>query len=167
MMKWLLLIISTLIFFYVTPIVYFNFITHSLPNGIYLRVSGVPKRGDYAATCLTPQIAQYGIVRGYLMRGSCVSGTVGILKIIKGVPGDYYSIIKGSLLLNGKLYGVMDRDSSGRALKEFYNTKGVIGRDKYFLLSDFVKNSWDSRYWGPVSIQFLLRPLWVLGKRAY
>jgi len=35
---------------------------------------------------------------------------------------------------------------------------------KYILLSDFAKNSWDSRYWGPVGIQFLLKPLWLFEK---
>jgi type IV secretory pathway protease TraF len=68
----------------------------------------------------------------------------------------------GFLELNGYSYSIMGKDSSGRSLKIFYEQKeDVIGKEKYILLSDFAKNSWDSRYWGPVSIQFLLKPLWL------
>jgi len=47
-------------------------------------------------------------------------------------------------------------------LKVFYQQKeGTLNRDEYILISTFAKNSWDSRYWGPVGIQFLLKPLWI------
>ena len=159
---WLLLILSGLIILNFTHIVYFNIFTHSLPHGIYMKINGTPQRGDYAASCLTQEIARYGIDRRYLAQGNCDTGTVRVLKMIKGLPGDYFVVKNGFLELNGYSYFIMDKDSSGRTLRSFYKQReGVLDKGKYILLSDFVKNSWDSRYWGPVSIQFLLKPLWI------
>jgi len=162
MKQWLLLILFGLIILDFTHIVYFNIFTHSLPYGIYMKIKSTPQRGDDAASCLTQEIVQYGIDRRYLSQGNCDTGTVPVLKMIKGLPGDYFVVKNGFLELNGYLYPIMDKDSSGRTLKVFYKQKeGVLDKEKYILLSDFAKDSWDSRYWGPVSIQFLLKPLWI------
>jgi len=142
--------------------IYFNIFTHSLPYGIYSRVNGFPQKGDFAATCLPSEIAHYGIKRNYLEQGHCDSGSVLVLKVIKGIPGDHYLVKDQILELNKHFYPIMSKDSVGRPLKVFYDfNKGVINQGQYFLLSDFVKNSWDSRYWGPVHIQFLLKPLFL------
>ena len=163
--QWPLLVLFGLIILNFTHIVYFNIFTHSLPYGIYIRIKSTPQRGDYAASCLTPEIAQYGIDRRYLAQGNCDTGTVRVLKMIEGLPGDYYAVKNGFLELNGHSYSIMDKDSSGRTLRSFYKRmEGVLDKGKYILLSDFAKNSWDSRYWGPVSIQFLLKPLWIFEK---
>jgi conjugative transfer signal peptidase TraF len=163
--RWLLLVLSVLIIINFTHLFYFNVFTHSLPAGIYMKIDGTPRQGDFAATCLTPQIARYGIDRRYLAPGNCPTGTVRVLKIIKGIPGDHFTVKGGYLELNGHLYHLMQKDSSQRSLGLFYPQKGgILGKGQYLLLSDFVKNSWDSRYWGPVSIQFLLKPLWVFEK---
>ena len=161
-MRWMLLILLVLIVLNFTHIIYFNIFTHSLPYGIYLKIQGTPREDDYAATCLTVQIAQYGIARGYLAQGNCDTGTVLVLKMIKGLPGDHFVLKNGSLELNGRTYHLMEHDASGRVLKSFYKqNEAVLDKGQYILLSDFAKNSWDSRYWGPVSIQFLLKPLWI------
>jgi conjugative transfer signal peptidase TraF len=158
----LLLVLLGFIFLNFTHIIYLNIFTHSLPCGIYIRIDGTPKTGDFAASCLTQEIAEYGISRQYLARGSCDTGTVPVLKIIKGVPGDHFFVQNKFLELNGGSYRIMDKDSSSRLLRVFYSQKeGIIDKGKYILLSDFVKNSWDSRYWGPVGIEFLLKPLWI------
>jgi len=158
----LLFILLGLIILNYTRTVYFNIFTHSLPWGIYTKINGTPQIGDYASTCLTEEIAQYGIARGYLAEGNCTTGTVLVLKMIKGIPGDRFIVKNGFFELNGDSYSIMDRDSSKRTLKVFYKQKeGIVESGRYLLLSDFVKNSWDSRYWGPVSIQFLLKPLWI------
>lgn len=158
----LLFVLSGLIVLNFFPILYLNIFTHSLPYGVYIKVSGTPRAGDFAASCLTRQIAKYGLERHYLLTGSCGTGTVKVLKKIKGVPGDHFSLKDGFLQLNGDLYGIMDRDSMGRPLRRFYGPKeGIIAKGTYILLSDFTPNSWDSRYWGPVGIQFILRPFWL------
>jgi conjugative transfer signal peptidase TraF len=155
-------IISALIIFNLSHDLYFNIVTHSLPYGIYMRINGVPERGDFAASCLTAEIARYGIDRRYLAPGNCPTGSVMVLKMIKGVPGDHYLLKDGFLELNGRQYPIKPKDSSGRPLKIFYKQKeGILGKGQYILLSNFVSNSWDSRFWGPVGIQFLLKSYWI------
>lgn len=161
-MKWLLLVLLVLVTCNFTHIIYFNIFTHSLPYGIYMKVKGTPQRGDYAASCLTAEIARYGMDRSYLAQGNCATGTVMVLKIIKGLPGDRFVVKNGSLELNGTQYPIRDKDSVGRGLKVFYRQKeGTLNRGEYILISTFTKNSWDSRYWGPVAVEFLLKPLWI------
>jgi conjugative transfer signal peptidase TraF len=160
--QWLLLIFFGLLVLNLTHIFYFNIFTHSVPSGIYMKMKGDPQRGSFAASCLTSEIAKYGIARSYLAQGECDTGTVLVLKMIEGLPGDHFLVKNKFLEINGYSYHIMDYDSSGRKLKAFYGPKeGILEKGKYLLLSDFVKNSWDSRYWGPVSIQFLLKPLWI------
>jgi conjugative transfer signal peptidase TraF len=157
-----ILILFGLIILNFAHFIYFNIFTHSLPYGIYIKKNGVPQRGDFAASCLTAEIARYGITRGYLAQGNCDTGTVLVLKMIKGLPGDHFAVNNRFFAINGYSYHIMDQDSSRRTLSIFYKEKeGVLDREKYILLSDFAKNSWDSRYWGPVNIQFLLKPLWI------
>jgi len=159
---WLLIILGILIFLNYSHFVFFNIYTHSLPYGIYIKTPGIPERDSYAATCLTPEIAQYGIERGYLAKGVCQSGTVLVLKVIKGIPGDHYSVKNGFFELNGVSYNIVPKDSLGRPLKVFYGqNQGTVEPGKYILLSTFIKNSWDSRYWGPVGVEFLVKPLWI------
>ena len=134
-----------------------------MPFGVYMRIQGSPHRGEYATSCLSSEIAKYGISRHYLVQGNCQTGSVRVLKLIKGIPGDYYEVKNGFFELNGYSYPIMDKDSTGRTLRVFYrHTEGILDKGKYILLSNFVRNSWDSRYWGPVSIEFLLKPLWIL-----
>jgi conjugative transfer signal peptidase TraF len=158
-------VLAVLVILNFTHVIYFNIFTHSLPYGIYIKTKGTPQRGDYAASCLTTEIARYGIDRGYLIPGHCDTGTVMVLKIIAGLPGDHFMVQDGSLELNGKRYPIRDKDSSGRGLRTFYQRKaGALGRGEYILISTFAKNSWDSRYWGPQAVQFLLKPLWIFEK---
>ena len=167
-MKWLLLVLLALVTLNFTHIVYFNIFTHSLPYGIYVKVKGIPKRGDYAASCLTTEIARYGMDRGYLKQGNCGTGAVMVLKIIEGIPGDCFIVKNGALELNGTKYPIREKDSSGRPLKVFYRQKeGTLNRGEYILISNFTKNSWDSRYWGPVAVQFLLKPLCVWENNSF
>ncbi|MBF0511640.1 MAG: S26 family signal peptidase [Candidatus Omnitrophica bacterium] len=131
-----------------------------------MKVDERPHRDAYAAACLPAEIAQYGMARGYLEPGNCSTGTVLVLKQVKGMPGDHYVLQHGFLELNGRLYRIMSKDSLKRPLRIFYNQReGIINKNRYFLLSDFKDNSWDSRYWGEVGVQFLLKPVWLFEDR--
>lgn len=100
--------------------------------------------------------------QGYLVEGNCKTGSIPVMKIIKGLPGDRYSYKNGLLMLNGAQYQQKTQDSSLRPLKTFYRQDaGVLNNGEYILISSYVTNSWDSRYWGPVPIEYLLKPLWI------
>ena len=123
-MKWLLLVLLVLVTCNFTHIIYFNIFTHSLPYGIYMKVKGTPQRGDYAASCLTAEIAGYGMDRSYLAQGNCATGTVMVLKIIKGLPGNRFVVKNGSLELNGTQYPIRDKDSVEIGIEGFLPAKG-------------------------------------------
>jgi conjugative transfer signal peptidase TraF len=163
LMKWSFPAIALiLIILNSTHLIYLNVFTHSLPNGIYIRKLGVPQIGDYAVSCLTPIVAQYGIERGYLIRGGCDAGSIPVLKIIRAMPGDKFSLRNGKLSVNGMIYLLEPKDSKGRPLAWLYgSTEGVLGKDQYLLISTHVQNSWDSRYWGPVPVKYIVQPLWI------
>ena len=57
------------------------------PVGVYLVVSGEPKRGDLVAACLPIAIAQQGLARGYVRTGSCPGDAEPVGKIIGALPG--------------------------------------------------------------------------------
>jgi len=145
-----------------TKVLFLNLFSHSLPYGIYLRINGVPRAGDYASSFLTQEIANYGRNRGYLGKGYSRTGIIPILKIIRGVPGDRYSVQNGFFELGGQRYQMSQKDPSGRPLRPFYHGNfGILGPGEYLLLSNYSPYSWDSRYWGPVTIEFLFKPLFI------
>jgi conjugative transfer signal peptidase TraF len=148
---------------------FLNFMTHSMPYGIYIRKGGIPSKGDYAVSCLTPEAADYGIKRGYLVRGNCETGSIEVLKRIEGLPGEQFALKNGILEVGAVKFPVYPNDSQGRPLDLLYKANGgILGKDQYFLISTFAKNSWDSRYWGPVPIKYLVQPFWIFeyGKKT-
>ena len=163
-MKMSILIVFSLVVCLIlnTRILYFNIISHSLPPGIYIKTNAPPKIGEYAASCLTQEIADYGLSHRYLMQGGCSTGIVPVMKIIKGVPGSWYSNKDGVFKIKPaqQEYLLKSVDSKNRPLKIFYSaSSSFVNKGNYLLLSTYVPNSWDSRYWGPVPINFVLEPL--------
>lgn len=146
-----------------TKVLYFNIFTYSLPSGIYLKVNKSPAIGEYAASCLTQEIANYGLARGYLGKGDCSTGIAPVMKIIEGLPDSWYVNKNREFRVEvntQQQYILRSLDSQNRPLKIFYNSNsGTAKMGNYVLLSDHVPNSWDSRYWGPVPISFILEPL--------
>jgi type IV secretory pathway protease TraF len=72
--------------------VFINFSDKSMPAGIYKRTKQKPDRGSLAITCLTPEIAAYGLQRGYLNKGRCPTGIEPVMKIVMAMEGDTISI---------------------------------------------------------------------------
>lgn len=155
-------------FFVVSVGVYFNLYSDSLPYGIYLRTNETPGRGSYVAACLTEAIAKIGLQRGYLPKGRCDTGIRPVLKKVVGVEGDTITVVDQSVFINGKIVSdsvILKNDSAGRPLQRFYADKTYLylKRNDYWLMSNYKPNSWDSRYWGIVDVEFALKPLWVWG----
>jgi len=161
-------VVMVVYFFVVYFGIYFNLYSDSLPYGLYIRTKENPDRGSYVAACLTKEIAKVGLERGYLPKGRCDTGIRPVLKKVVGVDGDTITIIKQSIFVNGKIVSdstILKNDSAGRPLKRFYADKTYLylRKNDYWLMSNYRPNSWDSRYWGIVDIEFVLKPLWVWG----
>jgi conjugative transfer signal peptidase TraF len=146
---------------------YFNVFSSSMPRGIYKRVNEEPKTGSIAATCLTVEMARYGLERGYLTKGKCTTGIQPVLKKIIAGYKDTVVIHNSIVTVNGREltgFEILETDSKGRDVELFYEGEQHLKKDEYWLMSDHKRKSWDSRYWGPVSIVYTLEPVWTINE---
>ncbi len=139
--------------------------TRSLPRGLYLESyfdPGVARRGELVAACPTEEVAR--TVAEYLPRGSCPGGVIELAKHLAALPGDTVVVdstgvwIGGSLLPNSE---PLFQDRRGHPLNPRLG-RHVLGPGQYWLFSNRIKTSFDSRYLGPVDdVRSALRPLLV------
>ncbi|MDT7858209.1 S26 family signal peptidase [Rubrivirga sp. S365] len=142
----------------------FNYTT-SLPRGLYLTTAFDPAaahRGELVAACPSEEAAE--AVAEYLPRGSCPGGVIELAKRLAAVPGDTVVLDSSGVWVAGRLLpdsAPLFYDRRGRPL---YPRLGRfdLGPGEYWLFSNRVRTSVDSRYVGPVSdVRSGLRPLLV------
>lgn len=139
-------------------------LTDSMPKGIYQRIGGTIKRGDIATSCLTSSIAKFGLERHYLRYGWCATSIRPVMKWVYAIPGDMIERKNNQLWINNKKIPEIKwqyKDKKSRILPIFYPTPYQLKSNEYFLLSTHVPNSWDSRYFGPVSVEKKMNILWI------
>ena len=132
----------------------------SLPHGPYLRTLEAVAPGTIVAFTV-PDVAR----RYQAERGAEVARDFLFLKPIIAGPGDRVcNSVDQGLVVNGIWLGpTASRDTEGRPLPVWTACR-VLGADRYFAFSDWVPNSFDSRYFGPVDadeIAGVYRPLFV------
>lgn len=148
--------------------VYVNIYSNSMPYGLYRKVNRDPQRSSIAATCLNDELAKIGLERGYLDRGRCETGIMPIVKRIVGVEGDQIRIDKGNVMINDvefSQYKILKHDSKGRLVKRYYDDPYTLKKNEFLLMANYKENSWDSRYWGAVNVEFVLEPLLTVGDK--
>ena len=118
--------------------------TDSEPLGVYTRSLQPPAIGRLIAFRAPAAAFPYADGRmAYLRR-------VPILKQIAAAEGDLVCVRDGVLAINGRPTApVYARDPRGRALPQ-WNGCRRLGVTEYFVYSDRIPNSFDSRYYGPV-----------------
>ncbi len=130
----------------------------SVTPGLYIRSNAEPAVG---------QLVEFRIpvsVRSYIQARSGHGGEDWyILKPVVAGPGDRVDTTGGVLRINGKIVSPMPpiRDGFGNALPRWTQSR-VLGRDEFFVFSDRISNSFDSRCYGPVTrreIESVRRPL--------
>ena len=134
-------------------------LTRSEPIGLYKVVSEVPKRGNLASFCLSPENEYKELTtdRNYLGTSLlCPSGQKPLLKEVAGVAGDSITVEFNSIRVNNTMFILTSRtyDSNGRGLPHELRS-GIIPEGKALLLSTHHKNSFDSRYFGLVDARAL------------
>ena len=73
-----------------------------------------------------------------------------ILKEIAAGQGDVVCTQAGALTINGRWRApVLERDPRGRQLPQWRGCR-ALAKDEFFVFSDRIPNSFDSRYYGPV-----------------
>jgi len=135
-------------------------ITPSLPKGIYW--IDHPERIERGMICVfeIPQNV-YALMktRGWLPEHLKFYLT----KPVVAIQGDIVDVSAAGLFINGRYFGpVKQYDSQGLSLPRIYH-KYVLSSGEYFFASTY-RNSFDSRYFGPVrkdNIRWVEKPLLV------
>jgi conjugative transfer signal peptidase TraF len=140
----------------------------SLPLGLYRVVPAVrPRVGDLVLVCLPPDVAALARARGYLTRGRCASGVEPLGKRIAAAAGDTVAVTSAGLVINGhsiRLTVPLRLDSRGRDLPQLVGYRRALGPGELWLVAAQHPRSFDSRYFGPVSIGSVIavvQPVWT------
>ena len=130
----------------------------SVAPGLYARSSASPAVG---------QLVEFRIpasVRPYIHSRTGHDGQDWyILKPVAAGPGDRVNTSHDELRINGRFIAPMPpmRDGFGNLLPRWMQDR-LLGRDEFFVFSDRITNSFDSRCYGPVTrdeIESVRRPL--------
>ena len=136
-------------------------LSRSLPLGLYAEVERPLLVGELVAVCLPPAVAQFGVDRGYVEHGGCADGVQPVLKRIAAVAGDIVDVQpEGVTITLQQTHAIPHRvansavlahDRQGRPLPHVPWGPYTLQHGELWLLSTTKANSWDSRYFGPVS----------------
>ena len=110
--------------------------------------------GMIVLACLPPEVATSALERGYLPEGTCPSGITPVGKVIAALPGDTVDVTDSGSLVNGVLLpnsAPLLHDSKGRMMPRLRG-RFVLPAETTWLYSGHSRRSFDSRYYGPVSL---------------
>ena len=130
----------------------------SEPLGLYVRSSLPPGPGRLAAFHTPPPGRRYA--EAHLPE----IGSGGILKTLVAGPQSQVCALGGVLSVDQRTLGsIHQHDRAGRVLPHWEGCR-TLAAGEYFAFSDRIPNSFDSRYYGPVTERDLIgvfEPLWV------
>lgn len=139
--------------------------TDSLPMGLYRSVTGVPTRGALVSICLPDDLYILAKERGYGRPGRCPGGIAPLLKQVVAMSGDSVSVTDSGLTVNGieiPNTARMHHDSQGRSIQMIDAGIYRTGNNELWLIANHSTRSWDSRYFGPITlgqVQSVMQPL--------
>ena len=129
--------------------------SRSVPRGLYRMRDVAPTRGALVALCLRPEIARFGRARGYLGPGDCPDGIQAVIKQVIALPGDTVEVTPAEIRVNGDPLprsATCTEDSAGRPLPHVAWGRHRVAPAQVWLLGPGDPRSWDSRYFGPLSL---------------
>ena len=155
-------ILATLVTNPLHPVVLFN-ATPSEPPGLYA-ASLAPIRVGQMVAFKAPLAAF-----PYADRRLAYLHHTLMLKAVAAGPGDRVCVASNRLVINGQDRApIAVTDGEGRALPRWLGCR-KLGPDELFVFSTRVPNSFDSRYFGPVSrtsVVGVFQPLLITERRA-
>ena len=132
----------------------------SMPQGLYrfAALEDAPRRGQVVGICLSPDWAELVLARAYAQVGACPEGHEPLLKIVAAVPGDVVSVAVGGVSVNGTLVvpPPLSQDAAGRPLNAVAFGIYSVAPGAVWVLSNHDPRSFDSRYFGPISLSFIV-----------
>jgi conjugative transfer signal peptidase TraF len=131
----------------------------SAPVGLYLLRPAVPLRvGELVVVSAPPRLAEFSTSRGYLPAG------VPLLKHVAALPAQVVCRNRAAITINGTTVAIArERDSHGRVLPSWQGCR-ALRAGEVFLLNAGVPDSFDGRYFGPLtadSITARAVPVWT------
>lgn len=170
MKKSKLLLIIPIVFYCVGLFGQYFFVfnpTESLPKGLYWRSNdSTPGKEDIVLVCLrNDDTGRLILKRQYITGSKCPGGIGKILKIVKGVPGDFVEIGRHGISINRKYISgskPKEHDKKGRAMPTIYVSKYLEAGE--YLLVGAHPSSLDSRYLGIFNdsqILSIVKPIFV------
>ncbi len=119
--------------------------SESMPPGLYVRTRGPLTVGQIVDFVIPPT------ARDYIRQRTGRDGTNWyLLKPIAAGPGDLVDTTGDTLRINGQPHGpIAGCDGSRRPLPHWRACRR-LGADEFFVISERVPNSFDSRYFGPI-----------------
>ena len=129
--------------------------SRSAPRGLYRTLATTPARGAFIAACLPPEVARFGRARGYVGPGDCPGDVQAVIKQVIAGPGDTVDVSPAGVVVNGRIVpssATAAADSAGRPLPHVTWGRHVVPREHVWLHGPGDARSWDSRYFGPVSV---------------
>ncbi|WP_435896241.1 conjugative transfer signal peptidase TraF (plasmid) [Bartonella heixiaziensis] len=130
--------------------------SHSAPIGLW-KVNYFQKkvrRGELVEVCPPDvPIVKIFIEKGYLQSGACPSGSVPFLKPLVALAGDEINITEKGISVNGHLLKNSQRRGGVSSMP---NGKYLVEEGYAWFVSSFDPVSFDSRYFGAVSIMNII-----------
>ena len=130
-------------------------ISRSAPRGLYRTLATSPARGAFIAACLPLEMARFGRARGYVGPGDCPGGVQAVIKQVIAGPGDIVDMSPAGVVVNGWIVpnsATAAVDSAGRPLPHVPWGRHMVPREHVWLHGPGDARSWDSRYFGPLSV---------------
>jgi conjugative transfer signal peptidase TraF len=131
----------------------------SVPIGLYLvKPADALHIGDLVVVTPPEAVASFLAERGYLAIG------VPLLKRVRALPGQTVCRTGRTITVDGTTLGdALDRDRLGRVLPDWQGCR-IVANSEVFLMNWQSTNSFDGRYFGPLSISTIVGfavPLWT------
>jgi conjugative transfer signal peptidase TraF len=141
--------------------------TDSLPVGIYVITNDA--HAPLVEFCPIGVSSALSSARGYRPPGLCADGAAPFLKPVIARSGDTVILSARGLCVNGSLLpntAPKPVDTAGRPLTSWPEGVYTVNNAALWVASTYHPDSFDSRYFGPISMSLVrhrLRPLWVFG----
>jgi conjugative transfer signal peptidase TraF len=124
----------------------------SLPMGLYITADSDANLVEF---CPVEPFATLAIVRGYRDSGICPDGAAPLMKPVVAKPGDVVELSARGISVNGALLSntaPLSKDTKGRPLEPWPFGRYLVASGTVWVASSYHPRSFDSRYFGPISM---------------
>jgi len=135
----------------------------SLPIGLYGITSD--KSARLIEFCPMEPFSSMSASRGYRGKGNCPDGAEPLMKPVVAIAGDDVEVSPAGVTVNGRLLpnsAARQSDTHRRRLNHWAYGHHRVSPGTVWVISSFNQRSFDSRYFGPISVASIrshLRPL--------